>query len=787
MTEAGKEATAEVALRNSQERLMLLVQQTSLVMIAWNRNFEVVDWNPAAERLFGYTRAEAMGRHAIDLLVPEAAKGHVHQVWEDLLVQKDLVHSINENVTKDGRILVMEWTNTPLVGEDGEVIGLMSMGMDITERQRQQEALHQSEQKYRTIIESIKEAYYEVDLAGNFIFANNALCEIMGYTREELIGTNNRDYMDQETAQTVYQHTNQVYRTGRSARNIEWVFITKSGERRYAEMSISLMTDSKGQPTGFRGLARDITERKMAESELQAAKEAAESANRAKSAFLANMSHELRTPLNAIIGYSEMLIEDADEMGYSSIVPDVKKIQAAGSHLLDLINNILDLSKIEAGKMDLFYEAFDIPDMVEGVLATVKPLITKNNNALEVEYAPDANRMVADLVKVRQTLLNLLSNAAKFTENGTVQLKIMRGRFDNTDWITFRVTDTGIGMSPEQIEHLFREFTQADNSTTRKYGGTGLGLAISRRFCQMMNGDILVESEVGKGTTFIVHLPADVPERQAQQQAREKLETTEIQALAGESTILVIDDEPSVRELVARYLTKAGFHVHTASSGAEGLRLAEQIRPNAITLDVLMPEMDGWAVLSALKAHPTLADTPVIMLTITDNRSMGFSLGATDYLTKPIDRARLVELLHKYTLAGPASGSILVVEDHDDTRQMVRRALEKEGWKVAEASDGRAGLAKLKESQPDLILLDLMMPGMDGFQFMTEMRKNIAWQRIPVIVVTAKSLTAADRQHLNGYVERILQKGAYNREALLREVRDLVVSYVRHQRSLKID
>jgi CheY-like chemotaxis protein len=499
------------------------------------------------------------------------------------------------------------------------------------------------------------------------------------------------------------------------------------------------------------------------------------------------MSHELRTPLNAIIGYSEMLIEDADEMGYSSIVPDVKKIQAAGSHLLDLINNILDLSKIEAGKMDLFYEAFDIPDMVEGVLATVKPLITKNNNALEVEYAPDANRMVADLVKVRQTLLNLLSNAAKFTENGTVQLKIMRGRFDNTDWITFRVTDTGIGMSPEQIEHLFREFTQADNSTTRKYGGTGLGLAISRRFCQMMNGDILVESEVGKGTTFIVHLPADVPERQAQQQAREKLETTEIQALAGESTILVIDDEPSVRELVARYLTKAGFHVHTASSGAEGLRLAEQIRPNAITLDVLMPEMDGWAVLSALKAHPTLADTPVIMLTITDNRSMGFSLGATDYLTKPIDRARLVELLHKYTLAGPASGSILVVEDHDDTRQMVRRALEKEGWKVAEASDGRVGLAKLKESQPDLILLDLMMPGMDGFQFMTEMRKNIAWQRIPVIVVTAKSLTAADRQHLNGYVERILQKGAYNREALLREVRDLVVSYVRHQRSLKID
>ncbi len=897
---------------NSKQRFALLFQQTSMVIIDWTLNFEVVDWNPAAERVFGYTRAEAIGQNGIDLLVPDSDKSQVHQVWESLVREKDVVHSINQNRTKTGRIITCEWHNTPLIDKDGTVIGLTSMGIDITERveteralreseehhrltldsspdpiviydikgnaqyinpafektfgwkaeellgkridfvppdqmaqtadaiqqlmnedvikaadtrrltkdgrllnlqvsaslyrdglgqpaglvvilrdvtehKRAQEALQRSEEKYRTILESIKEGYYEADLTGTYQDFNDAMCEIVGFSRDQLKGLNNRSCMDEENSRRVFQIANQVYRTGTPAIAYDTEVITGTGERKFVEIGISLMRSDTGEPIGFRGLARDITPRKLAEEELERAKNEAEAANRAKSAFLANMSHELRTPLNAIIGYSEMLQEDADIDGYTAIVPDLKKIQSAGSHLLDLINNILDFSKIEAGRMEMYFEGFDVGHLLADVEATIRPLMNKNNNHLQLECPPDIGRMTADIVKVRQTLFNLLSNAAKFSTDGTVMLSAARRRMDNQEWITFRITDTGIGMTEEQVEHLFREFTQADNSTTRKYGGTGLGLAISRRFCQMMGGDILVESEYGKGTTFSVHLPADVPGRKAEQEVREKLQTTEIAALAGDTLVLVIDDEPTVRELIARYLTKAGFHVEVATNGAEGLRLAKELRPNAITLDVLMPGMDGWAVLSALKADPELADTPVIMLTMTDNRNLGFALGATDYLSKPIDRNRLVTLLEKlnrHKADGEFQGNILVVEDHDATREMVRRTLEKVGWKVAEAGNGKIALQIMADYHPDLILLDLTMPEMNGFQFITEMRKNPGWQSIPVVVITAKTLTVAERQHLNGYVERVLQKGAYSRDALLREVRDLVVTYVRHQKGL---
>lgn len=768
-----------------QHHLELLFQQTSMVIIAWNTRFEVIDWNPAAERVFGYSRDEAMGKHAIDLLVPDSDKPQVHDVWARMIRSRGVIRNINLNRTKDGRVITFDWHNTPLVSDAGEVVGLSSMGIDISERIQAESALRRSEDKYRTVLESIKEGYFETDLKGNYTDFNDALCEICGYKRAELLGMNNRTYMDEENARRLYNLANQIYRTGFPAKTAEIEIITKTGEHKFAEIGMSPMRNESGEVVGFRGLARDITDRKLGEAELERAKNDAEAANRAKSAFLANMSHELRTPLNAIIGYSEMLQEDAQDAGDEGIVPDLKKIQSAGKHLLDLINNILDLSKIEAGKMELYFESFDVPNLISDVAATINPLVAKNNNTLTVECPPDVGVMLADVVKVRQTLFNLLSNSAKFTDQGSITLKVARNRMDNMDWITFRVTDTGIGMTDEQVQNLFHEFSQADNSTTRKYGGTGLGLAISRRFCQMMGGDILVESEPNKGTTFSVMLPADVPGRKVEQESRVKLQTAEIQAMASGITVLVIDDEPTARDLVARYLAKHGFRVETATNGADGLELARTLRPDAITLDVLMPGMDGWAVLSALKADPNLADTPVIMLTMTDNRSLGFALGATDYLSKPIDRKRLLTLLEKRRKVVSERGdvgSILLVDDHEPTREMMARILDKAGWKVREASNGKTALRSMEEALPDLVLLDLMMPEMNGFQFITEMRKNPGWQSIPVIVITAKTLTASERQHLNGYVEQVLQKGAYSRESLLQEVRDLVVTYLRHQK-----
>jgi GAF domain-containing protein/CheY-like chemotaxis protein/anti-sigma regulatory factor (Ser/Thr protein kinase) len=502
--------------------------------------------------------------------------------------------------------------------------------------------------------------------------------------------------------------------------------------------------------------------------EIEAKSAELEVASRHKSEFLANMSHELRTPLNAIIGYSEMLEEDAAEVEEGRLVPDLQKINAAGKHLLELINAVLDLSKIEAGKMELYLEDFDVARLVQDIAAVIRPLAEKNGNRLAIECDAAAGAMRTDITKVRQALFNLLSNACKFTEKGTVSLAVRRETVEAEDWLRFSVSDTGIGMTAEQMTRLFQEFSQADAQTTRRFGGTGLGLALSRRLCRMMGGDVTVLSEPGRGSTFTIRLPASVPEAKRDEPAP----AADVPAAAG--TVLVIDDEEAARDLMQRFLSREGFGVATASGGAEGLRLARELRPDAITLDVMMPGLDGWAVLAALKADPDLADIPVIMLTMVDDRNLGYALGASDYLTKPFDRERLAAVLRKYRRDLP----VLVVDDDLPLRQLMRRILEREGFTVTEAENGRVALERAREAAPGLVVLDLMMPEMDGFEFVAEFRRHEAWRAIPIIVVTAKDLSDDDRERLNGGVERILQKGAYTREALLREVRDLVAACV---------
>ena len=509
-----------------------------------------------------------------------------------------------------------------------------------------------------------------------------------------------------------------------------------------------------------------------------------EVASQLKSQFLANMSHELRTPLNAIIGVTEMLHEDAVDLKRNDDLEPLERVLRAARHLLALINDILDLSKIEAGKIDIHLESFAIAPLVTDVVQTIATMATKNDNKVVVECPDGLGTMNADQTRIRQALLNLASNANKFTEHGMVTISAGRAIEAGREWVTMAVADTGIGLTPEQMGKLFQDFVQADASITRKYGGTGLGLAISRRFCQMMGGDITVASEPGRGSTFTIRVPADCAAPRGTAAPHDAALPRTGTAQPGAPTILVVDDDQTVREVMERFLVREGFSVVTASGGHEGLRLARELHPAAITLDVMMPDLDGWTVLAAIKGDPELADIPVILMTIVDEKNRGYALGATDYMVKPIDRDRLSGVLRN--ICGAVGRQALLVDDDDMMRRAMRLALEKDGWEVSEAENGRVALERLDEMRPDIIMLDLMMPEMDGFEFLVEMRSRAQWRDIPVLVVTAKDLTAEERARLNGDVERVLQKGSSELNELLEEIGRVLPGSIARSRSKKV-
>jgi signal transduction histidine kinase/DNA-binding response OmpR family regulator len=485
-----------------------------------------------------------------------------------------------------------------------------------------------------------------------------------------------------------------------------------------------------------------------------------------KSQFLANMSHELRTPLNAVIGVTEMLLEDANDLKRDDEIEPLSRVLNAARHLLALINDILDLSKIEAGRMELNIESVAITPMINDLVSTIEPLANKNGNQIVLDLQSDINLVRADPMRLRQALLNLASNANKFTEKGAITIRVRRLTIDRVPWIEFAVSDTGIGMTHEQVSRLFQDFVQVDASSTRKYGGTGLGLAISRRLARLMGGDILVESVQGQGSTFTIRLPDAALHAKEDRGGAASEQPKRVLSRGEKPLVLVIDDDPTVCSITQRFLSREGFDVATANGGKEGLRLARELHPGAITLDVLMPDLDGWTVLSALKGDPDLVDIPVILMSIIDEKQRGYALGAVDYMVKPVDRGRLIALLR--SLCAGSSRRVLVVDDDPVIRGQMRLALEQEGWDADEAEDGLIALDRLKEKAFDVVLLDLIMPEMNGFEFLVQMRARDEWRNIPVIVVTAKDLTEEDRQQLNIGAERVLQKGL--KEETLKDV-----------------
>jgi signal transduction histidine kinase/CheY-like chemotaxis protein len=502
----------------------------------------------------------------------------------------------------------------------------------------------------------------------------------------------------------------------------------------------------------------------------------AEEASKAKSTFLAKMSHELRTPLNAIIGYSEILQEDAQDEGDTRTADDLDKVLSAARHLLGLINDVLDISKIEAGKMELFLETFELPKLIREVASTVSPLISKKGNKLAIEFPPDIGSIHADATKLRQILLNLLSNASKFTEHGTITLRVARVPGVVTDIIELSIIDTGIGMTPAQLTRLFQAFSQADASTTSKYGGTGLGLAISKQFAQMMKGDITVSSIAGTGSTFVIRLPANVATGQPKlvHSTDHKLTKSPFPS-TSKPRILIIDDDKEIRHVVAELLDFSGYESIQAASGKQGLELAEEQVPDMILLDVMMPGMDGWTVLTKLQANPKLADIPVIVLSAVGDTDMALSLGGATVLLKPVDAGRLTAEIATQ-LTPLARCYVLLVEDDADSRTIVTRMLEKEGWQFRSAANGNAALRVLKKGRPVAIILDLKMAGMNGFELLELLQKNPDWASIPVIVVSSIDMTQDMKDYLAARVVAILRKGQFSREELTELIRPAVQS-----------
>ena len=785
----------------SLKQLSDAIELTTNAIFLWDKEHRLIMGNKIARDIqkgFGFTLKP--GIHRKDMLENVKKKKLIDipegMSFEEFYKQRDIIRKSNNNsVYEISFINGTSWFVSDTKLEDG---GFLQVYSDITdvknkekEIQKAEEQIKQTEQKMSDALNSMPHGITMWDENDNLSFANDFAKNIQkgaGMTFD--LGISYKEYTQRQKKNKFLKFENE------DAENEYYNNVVENRKKVTGEVSVLTpefyngtfwnATSTRLNDGGLFSIFTNITELKKREeelnktiSELDIAREKADAANQTKSQFLANMSHELRTPLNAIIGLTEMLKEDAADDGLDDFEEPLDRVFNAGKHLLTLINDVLDLSKIEAGRVELFNETFELKQILDDVMKTSSPLAQKNENELIIDYKSEIDFVTADQTRVKQVVLNLISNACKFTEKGKITVGVNKILREGGDLISIDVSDTGIGMSDEQMSRLFNSFVQADSSTTRKYGGTGLGLTISKQLAKLMGGDVVVNSELGKGTTFTATFLADFigaseSFKNLNKETGSLIENVISLENSSGKTILIIDDDPTVSELMKRQLSKEGYQVIIAPNGKDGIRLARELKPDAITLDILMPEMDGWSVLRTLKADPEVSNIPVIMASILDEKNKGFSLGAADFLSKPIQKEYLMKSIRNLT-GDKENLKICIIEDDESLRFTIKEILEKQNVEIIEAENGKVGMSLLhkEEIKPDLILLDLMMPVMNGFEFLKSIRETDL-NSIPILVLTGADLSEDEKSFLSGEVQRILEKSEDTLSSIVSEVGNVI-------------
>ena len=770
-------------------------------------------FNVGAERMLGYTAAEVMNKITpADISDPQEVIARAKALSVELgtpitpgfeaLVFKASrgIEDIYEltYIRKDGSRFPAVVSITALRDAQDAIIGYLLIGTDNTARKQVEEERMKLDQRLRdqhfytrSLIESNIDALMTTDPRGIITDVNKQTEALTGCTRDELIGAPFKNYFTD--AARAEAGINRVLAEG-TVTNYELTARARDGTLTVVSYNATTFHDRDRRLQGVVAAARDVTELKLYEQALQQKNAELEDASRLKSEFLANMSHELRTPLKAIMGFSEVLRDGmVGQMTDQQRVLAVK-IFTSGQHLLALINDILDLSKVEAGKMTLDLEPVPVSSLLVNSLSIIREKAADRHIRLGMEAAEDLGSIQVDARKVKQIVYNLLSNAVKFTnERGQVTLRAGRvpraeaGQVsgvrtsrtfpvadnDFAEFLEISVTDNGIGISPEGLAHLFSPFSQIDSGLARKFEGTGLGLAMVKLLAELHGGSVAVESAVGEGSCFTVWLPLRAPEAAALAPAKvPAVSRSEGQAAAG--TALMVEDDLKSADLIRLQLEAEGFTVLHADSAEAALVLAVRQPLSLITLDILLPKMDGWEFLARIKQVPVLMRVPVVIISIVADRNRGFALGAAAIMQKPMSRQDLSESLVELGLLPLPRGrglKVLVVDDDPDAVELVAVRIEGLANTVLRAYGGSEGIAAAREELPDVIVLDLMMPEVNGFDVVKALSEQPDTAAIPILVVTAKQITAEDRTHLNGFVTAIMEKTEFSRDRFIAEVR----------------